>query len=108
LRLDGELAEALETLSDCWDRLAVEYPVIGPDLVRLALAAGQAGRAQEVAAAVTGVAFRNEVPWIRRSPSTSASAPHVTWPGPTPRCGRRASAAAATSPTAAPKAAGRA
>ena len=56
-------------LSDCWDRctrpgLAVEYPIIGPDLVRLALAAGEAGRARNAAAAVTSVASRNEVPWI--------------------------------------------
>jgi DNA-binding CsgD family transcriptional regulator/tetratricopeptide (TPR) repeat protein len=69
LEADGELADALETLSGYWDRcassgLAREYPVIGPDLVRLALAAGQAGRARDVAAAVTGVASRNEVPWI--------------------------------------------
>jgi DNA-binding CsgD family transcriptional regulator len=69
LEADGELAGALETLSGCWDRcarsgLAVEYPVIGADLVRLALAAGQAGRARDVAAAVTGVASRNQVPWI--------------------------------------------
>jgi len=69
LEADGERADALETLSDCWDRcarsgLAVEYPVIGPDLVRLALAADDAGRAGDVAAAVTGVASRNEVPWI--------------------------------------------
>jgi DNA-binding CsgD family transcriptional regulator len=69
LEASGELAQALETLSDCWDRcarsgLAIEYPVIGPDLVRLALAAGDAGRAREVAAAVTGMASRNQVPWI--------------------------------------------
>ena len=69
LEADGERADALEALSDCWERcarsgLAVEYPVIGPDLVRLALAAGEAGRAREVAAAVTGVAARNQVPWI--------------------------------------------
>jgi DNA-binding CsgD family transcriptional regulator len=69
LEADGELAQALETLSGCWDRcvrsgLAVEYPVIGPDLVRLALAAGEAGRARDVAAAVTGVASRIQVPWI--------------------------------------------
>jgi DNA-binding CsgD family transcriptional regulator len=69
LEANGELADALETLNACWDRcassgLAVEYPVIGPDLVRLALAAGEAGRAQDVAAAVTSVASRNEVPWI--------------------------------------------
>jgi DNA-binding CsgD family transcriptional regulator len=69
LEADGERADALEALSDCWERcarsgLAIEYPVIGPDLVRLALAAGEAGRAREVAAAVTGVASRNQVPWI--------------------------------------------
>jgi DNA-binding CsgD family transcriptional regulator len=69
LEARGELADALETLSDCWDRcarfgLALEYPVIGPDLVRLALTAGDAGRARDVAAAVTSVASRNEVPWI--------------------------------------------
>ena len=69
LEADGELAGALDTLGGCWDRcarsgLAADYPVIGPDLVRLALAAGDAGRAREVAAAVTGVASRNQVPWI--------------------------------------------
>jgi DNA-binding CsgD family transcriptional regulator len=69
LEADGELADAFETLSDCWDRCArsgsaLEYPVIGPDLVRLALAAGDAGRAREVAAAVTCVASGNEVPWM--------------------------------------------
>jgi DNA-binding CsgD family transcriptional regulator/tetratricopeptide (TPR) repeat protein len=69
LEASGEPAQALETLSGCWDRcarsgLAVEYPVIGPDLVRLALAAGDTGRARDVAAAVTGVASRNQVPWI--------------------------------------------
>jgi MalT-like TPR region len=69
LEADGELTDALETLSDCWDwyarsGLALEYPVIGPDLVRLALAAGEAGRAQEVAAAVISATSRNEVPWM--------------------------------------------
>jgi len=69
LEADGELADAFETLSDCWDRCArsgsaLEYPVIGPDLARLALSAGDAGRARDVAAAVTSVAARNQVPWI--------------------------------------------
>jgi len=69
LEADGELTDALETLSDCWDRcvssgLALESTVIGPDLVRLALAAGEADRARDVAAAVTGVASCNEVAWI--------------------------------------------
>ena len=69
LEADGELAQALAMLGECWDRcassgLAREYPVIGADLVRLALAAGEAGRARDVTAAVTGVASRNELPWI--------------------------------------------
>ena len=69
LEAEGECADALATLSGCWDRcarrgFAVEYPVIGPDLVRLALAADDVSRAREVAAAVTGVASRNQVPWI--------------------------------------------
>ena len=69
LEADGELADALATLSDDWDRnartgRALEYPVIGPDLVRLALAAGEAGRARKVATAVTHMASRNQVPWI--------------------------------------------
>jgi DNA-binding CsgD family transcriptional regulator len=69
LEADGELAQALVMLGECWERcarygLGLEYPVIGPDLVRLALAAGDAGRAWDVAAAVAGVASRNEVPWI--------------------------------------------
>ena len=69
LEADGECADALATLGDYWDRcvrrgFALEYPVIGPDLVRLALAAGDAGRAREVAAAVAGVASGNQVPWI--------------------------------------------
>lgn len=69
LEAGGELGQALETLSDCWDRcarsgLALEYPVIGPDLVRLAVAAGEPRLARDVAAAVSGVAARNEVAWI--------------------------------------------
>jgi DNA-binding CsgD family transcriptional regulator/tetratricopeptide (TPR) repeat protein len=69
LEADGELADGLVMLGGCWDRCArsgllYEYPVIGPDLVRLALAAGDAARAREVAAAVAGVASVNEVAWI--------------------------------------------
>jgi DNA-binding CsgD family transcriptional regulator len=65
----GDTTQALATLGDCWDRcarsgLAAEYPVIGPDLVRLAVAAGDAGRPRDVTAAVTAVASRNEMPWI--------------------------------------------
>ena len=69
LEAEGERAGAFETLSDCWDRcatsgLGLEFLVIGPDLVRLALAAEDAGWARDVAAAVTGAASCNEVPWI--------------------------------------------
>ena len=69
LEADGEHMQALATLSDCWDRcircgLALEYPVIGPDLIRLALAAGDVGRARDVAAAVSGMAYRSQVLWI--------------------------------------------
>jgi len=42
--------------------LAAEYGVLGPDLIRLALANGDAERARAVAAAVAGLAHRNEVP----------------------------------------------
>jgi DNA-binding CsgD family transcriptional regulator len=96
----GEPAQALATLSDCWDRcagsgLALEYPVIGPDLVRLALAAGETGRAQDVAAAVTSVAARNNVPWItgaalrcqglaENDPGTLAAAADACARGPRP------------------------
>ncbi len=67
LEADGELAEALAVLGECWDRcvragLAVEYPVFGADLVRLALAGGDRQRAQDVAAAVAGMADKNQVP----------------------------------------------
>jgi DNA-binding CsgD family transcriptional regulator len=42
--------------------LALEYPVLGADLVRLALACGDRQRARDVAAAVAGMADANEVP----------------------------------------------
>ncbi len=67
LEADGEFAAALATLAGCWDRctsceLAMEYPVLGADLVRLALACGQRQRARDVAAAVAEMADKNEVP----------------------------------------------
>jgi DNA-binding CsgD family transcriptional regulator len=50
-------------LDDCVSRgLALEYPVVGADLIRLALSRGQRQRAQEMAAAVAEVADSNEVP----------------------------------------------
>jgi DNA-binding CsgD family transcriptional regulator/tetratricopeptide (TPR) repeat protein len=67
LEADGDVTAALATLAECWDGcvsrgLALDYPVLGADLVRLALGCGQRQRAREVAAAVAEVADKNEVP----------------------------------------------
>ena len=69
LEAEGATGEAFATLAGCWDRcagygLAVEYPVFGADLVRLALAAGEPARAERVAVAVAEVAAHNDVPSI--------------------------------------------
>jgi DNA-binding CsgD family transcriptional regulator len=65
----GEPAQALAALAGIWDKcassgLAVEYPAMGADLVRLSLAAGDTGRARDVSAAVAEMASVNEVPWM--------------------------------------------
>ena len=65
----GEPAQALATMTGAWDMcarlgLTLDYPAVGADLVRLALAAGDMGRARDVSAAVTEVASGNEVPWM--------------------------------------------
>ena len=65
----GETGQALATMTGAWDTcarlgLALDYPAVGADLVRLALAAGDIGRARDASAAVTEVAARNEVPWM--------------------------------------------
>ena len=64
LEAGGKPAEAYATLADCWDRcaelgLVLEYRMIGADLVRLALARADQGRAREVTARVTELAERN-------------------------------------------------
>ena len=69
LEADGEPGRALATLASIWDQcassgLALEYPAIGADLVRLSLAAGDIGRARDVSAAVAEMASGNEVPWM--------------------------------------------
>jgi DNA-binding CsgD family transcriptional regulator len=56
-------------MTGAWDMcarlgLALDYPAVGADLVRLALASGDMGRARDASAAVTEVAARNEVPWM--------------------------------------------
>ncbi|MGA8245569.1 MAG: AAA family ATPase [Nocardioides sp.] len=69
LEAEGRTDDALAVLGDVWDHctrcgLALEQPVIGPDLIRLAIAAGDLGRAAEVAVAVEEVAARNDVGWL--------------------------------------------
>ena len=69
LEVSGGPREALVGLAGTWDRcdrlgLVLEYPAVGPDLVRLALAAADPARARAVSAAVAEVASRNEVPWM--------------------------------------------
>jgi tetratricopeptide (TPR) repeat protein len=66
---EGASRDALATLDGAWELcaragFAIEYPVLGPDLVRLTLAAGEQGRAAQVAAAVAEVAAGNPVPWL--------------------------------------------
>ena len=69
LEAGGEPGRALDTMAGLWDwcvssGLALECPAIGPDLVRLALAAGDLGRASEVSATVAEVASGNDVAWM--------------------------------------------
>jgi DNA-binding CsgD family transcriptional regulator len=67
LEAEGKVSDAYAVLAGCWDwcarhGLALEYRVLGPDLIHLALASGDPQRARAVAAAVTGLAGRNQVP----------------------------------------------
>ena len=67
LEADGQQDEAYAVLAGCWDRYvrlghALEYRVLGPDLIRLALASGDPDRARAVAAAVAGLAEQNQIP----------------------------------------------
>jgi DNA-binding CsgD family transcriptional regulator/TolA-binding protein len=67
LEAGGAVPDAFATLDGCWEVCArcgftIEYPVLGPDLVRLALAADEAGRAAQVATAVAEVAAGDDVP----------------------------------------------
>lgn len=67
LEADSAIPEAFAMLARCWDEcdaagLAVELPVLGPDLVRLALAASEPGRADQVTSTVATIAATNDVP----------------------------------------------
>jgi len=66
LEAEGKPADALAMLAGFWEwctqsGFTLEYRTFGADLVRLALARGEPGRAREVAAAVTELARQNEV-----------------------------------------------
>ena len=63
----GAVPEAFAAIAGVWDHcersgLALEYRVLGADLVRLAMAVDDQGRARQAAAAVAEVAARNDVP----------------------------------------------
>jgi DNA-binding CsgD family transcriptional regulator len=65
----GAREQALITMAGLWDwcsgsGLVLEFPALGADLVRLALAAGDPGRASQVAAAVAEVAAANDIAWM--------------------------------------------
>ena len=65
----GREADALRLLAKAWELcrgagVVAEFPVIGPDLVRLALGAGETILAEEVAEAVGALAARAGVPSI--------------------------------------------
>jgi DNA-binding CsgD family transcriptional regulator/tetratricopeptide (TPR) repeat protein len=69
LEAEGDAAQAYLALADRWRLcrsvgMAIDFPAVGPDLVRLARAAGDMDLATEVAAAVAEVAERNQVPSI--------------------------------------------
>jgi DNA-binding CsgD family transcriptional regulator/tetratricopeptide (TPR) repeat protein len=72
LEAEGDPLQAYSALAERWPLcrsvgMAFDYPLVGPDLVRLARAAGDAELAREVAAAVEKVAQDNQVPSITGS-----------------------------------------
>lgn len=65
----GDSASAAALLSGAWDictatQMVAEYPVIGPDLVRLLIATGDTTRAKSVAGSVEKVCRGTEAPWL--------------------------------------------
>ncbi len=66
----GQPARALATLvtplrESARLGISAEYPVMGADLVRLAVTEGDSSLARQVAAAVGDIASRNDVAWLR-------------------------------------------
>jgi ATP/maltotriose-dependent transcriptional regulator MalT len=70
LEAEGAAQSSVAVLAEHWEEcvaagLAVMYPVLGPDLVRLALLTGQQSRAEHVAAVVVELASTEDVEWFR-------------------------------------------
>ncbi len=64
---DGDTTRAVDLLGEAWDDcarqgLVIEHPVLGPDLVRLALAVGDRNRAEQVTSAMQGPADDGTTP----------------------------------------------
>src|SRR5262249_27953382 len=113
LEADGQPGDAYAVLAGCWDwcarhGLMAEYRALGPDLTRLALASGDPERARAVAAAVAGLAGRNNVPSLAgaalrcrgladedREPRPAAVRPGQSAPRPRERAGACEDAGAA-------------
>jgi hypothetical protein len=88
LEASGDIAGALATVAGLWDQCVrsgavVECPVLGADLVRLAIAAGDTARAAEVAAVVAEVVAAGDVPSLTGAPCTAWASPTMT-PGCSP------------------------
>jgi DNA-binding CsgD family transcriptional regulator/tetratricopeptide (TPR) repeat protein len=69
LEAAGAIDQAFRVLADRWRLcrdvgMAIDFPAVGPDLVRLARAAGDTDLAGEVTTAVEEVAACNDIPWI--------------------------------------------
>lgn len=69
LEAEGAAQDGLTVLADHWDAcldeaLTVTHPVVGPDLVRLALLAGQQSRAAQVCAALVDLTATPDDAWF--------------------------------------------
>ena len=69
LETAGAVDQALATMAGAWDTsvrlgLHIDCPAVAADLVRLALAAGDAGRARDTCDVVAGLAAASQLPWM--------------------------------------------
>jgi ATP/maltotriose-dependent transcriptional regulator MalT len=69
LEAQGRIDEAYSMLGRAWDvcsamPITPELPLLGPDLVRLSIAAGDKARAEEVTQTLEAIAGSEEAPWL--------------------------------------------